>query len=147
MVLQRRYWPAGFTRTPSVRAILEPSEPAKLGGLANDGSIGQIVYFEGLTSADIKRLLELLPPEQADDGPSEGGPSFSEMVALGERYGTLRFSGYRVLPERPDERIVVTGIDVPQGLLDEILAGVDTPEDPSQRRYCDGQWWYRIWWD
>lgn len=147
MIFRRRFWPEGFTRTPPVRAILDPVEPARVGGLPNDGREGQIVCFRGLTAADAGRLLDLLPPEQAGERPAEGAPSFGKMVALGERYPDLHFLGFRVVPERGDEAIVLQGFETPANMLAEILAGFEAPPEPPEAVFRKGRLWYRVWWD
>lgn len=106
------YGPKGFTRTSEVRAILDDLEPDFIGDGVPNG-IGGSVYFSGLTAENAKRLVELLPPGQAGDS-LEDSPTFSEMVALGDRLPRIQYFGYRIVPESEGECITIEGFSLPE---------------------------------
>lgn len=140
MTSLRMYPPRGFTRSPGVRALLDPHE-CRWAAAGND-----VVQFDELTAAEARRLLMLLPPEQAHDR-QNCAPSFAEMVELGERYPGILFHGYRVDPGRSDERVTLEGFYVPVAHGEDILAGVRYPPDEWHEVGIDGQRYYRAWWD
>jgi hypothetical protein len=97
------YGPVGFTRRPAVAAMLAAYE----NGDAGNGA----VEFDGLPHYVAAELLTMLPPNQADVAPGLG-PSFRELVEATAHCPSARFSGYRVLSPRPDERVVLDGFQV-----------------------------------
>jgi hypothetical protein len=93
----------GFTRRPAVAAMLTPYE---LGGAGSD-----VVAFEGVPHYIASQLLAMLPRHQAEVAPGLG-PSFEELIEVTADCPSTRFSGYRVLSPRPDERVVLDGFQV-----------------------------------
>jgi hypothetical protein len=112
----RLYEPEGFTQRPEVLDILENRIPAQQYGYPNTGDLR---HFGGLTVAQAKELLTLLPPAQADDQQNYS-PSFKEFVELGEQYPEMTFHGYVVGPERSDERITIEGFYLPLWTSDRV---------------------------
>lgn len=132
------YGPEGFTRTSEVRAILDGLEPDFLSPGVPNG-MGGAVYFSGLSVAEAKRLLDLLPPAQADDA-LETSPTFREMVELGERLPSIRFIGYRTKPGY-GERITIEGFYLSQeDATPEVVAAVKEYEpDEMECGIYEGQ--------
>jgi hypothetical protein len=136
--------PQGFTQAPEIRAILRPHEDSA------QGDRGGIVRFDGLPGEDLRRLLPLLPDWQAQVAQNES-PTLAEFAALGEQYPRLVFFGYRVLPERSDERITVEGFRA-EGLsaeearrLSEVGGRADEWEVLEDN--ATGTWQVYAWWD
>ena len=115
----RIYGPEGFTRTPEVRAILDQYEDA-------GQAFGGMVRFRGVPVAEAARLLRLLPPAQQDDA-QNFAPSFKELVTLLAEVPGATLHGYRITPERSDERITAEGFEMP-------VAG---PGDPRIERMVE----------
>lgn len=136
-----------FTRTPEVRAILDKREPESTHGFPNDGA-GGMIRFEELTAEEAKRLLDMLPAEQANTG-QDHSPTFREMVALGERHPRIRFSGYRIVPERPDERISIDGFYLPaEDATPDVVAEIEAYHpDELEWEGREGRTFLRAWWD
>jgi hypothetical protein len=111
---ERPFGPAGFTTIPEVRALLAPYEPAAMSdGRPNDGRGGHF-YIDLLPASNAEQLLQLLPKANVRDR-HEGAPSFAQFVELGRRFPEVRFYGYRITPDRNDERITITGYYAPAG--------------------------------
>ncbi len=145
MTTVRKFGPRGFTRTPEVRAILDPLEhawrvadtdpdmPEELRQAIAQNLLRALewaeedsqdpVPFDGLAISDARRLLGLLPARQRLLR-RQGAPSCIELVTLGERFPDLRLHGYRVPPACPDESIVLAGFDVPAEQASEVLAAL-----------------------
>jgi hypothetical protein len=100
---QGTYGPVGFTRRPAVAAMLTAYE---VGGAGSD-----VVAFDGVPHYIASQLLAMLPPSQADVAAGLG-PSFAELIEATADCPSARFSGYRVLSPRPDERVVLDGFQV-----------------------------------
>lgn len=129
--------PQGFTRTPEVRAILDRYE-------CRDES-GGIVDFEGLTVDDAIRLLERLPGWQELERQNES-PTFGEMVRLGMKYPGTLFFGYRVVPEREDERIQLEGFLLPKEFAHHwFVEEIEERLKPDESCSWGDHW--RFWWD
>ncbi len=114
---QQRLWeqlgvvrqsPQGFTRTDPIARILDPYEEVE--------SRGGIVPFHGLPGADAARLLALLPMWQGEDR-QNAAPTFRQFAEAGQRCPEMSFSGHRVVPERPDERITIDAFHIPVSAL------------------------------
>src|SRR5436305_591314 len=93
---------SGFTRTPEVRAILDKYEERDDAGAVKE--TGRVVHWAGLTLDEALRLIELLPVWQVDDRQNDA-PSIGELLELGRGRPDIQYVGYRVVPERKDERI------------------------------------------
>jgi len=99
-VEERLYGEKGFTQREEVQNILNKYEEDELGGC---------VHFEALPWKEAKKLLELLPDEQKNDK-QNFSPTFQEFIQWAEEInGNIWFHGYRIVPEREDERITLTG--------------------------------------
>jgi hypothetical protein len=145
---ERYFGPLGFTRKPEIRAILDRLESRTIPGTPGHGSDGTS-RFEGLAAQGARELLAHVTLENANFRLENTGPTLRELVALGERYPSILFFGYRVAPERPDERIVLEGFYIPKEevkpgdirSLNELMP--DELGWVSRRR----RKWLRVWWD
>jgi len=138
-VEERLYGPKGFTAKPEIINILSRYET----GL----SYGGIAYFDCLPTREARQLLELLPPEQGEDRQNLA-PSFAKLVELGEKFQEVYFHGYRVFPERSDERITLEGFYAHREVAEAMLSECEWPPDeyeeiehPRLGRIM------RAWWD
>jgi hypothetical protein len=141
--------PRGFTRTPEIRAILDPYEERDRDGELKVPEDGDIVAWEGLTVDGAIRLAELLP-EWHSRQCQNMSPSVREMIQLGRDHPGTRFHGYRVPPEREDERISFEGFllpvrGVPLNHITDLAEQLKPDEFCSWS--CDGEPCYRFWWD
>lgn len=134
----------GYTRDPAIRAILDRHEV--LGG--SDPEEGQIVHFDGLTFDDAIRLMEHLPAWHLKQRQNES-PTIREMIQLGFRFAGITFHGYRVPPDRDDERISFEGFQIPKSETNpseiEQLYRQLSP-DLLLDQMDDGDTW-NFWWD
>jgi hypothetical protein len=136
----RLYARAGFTRTPAIRAILDPIEGASYGG---------IVPFAGLTVAGIRALRSLLPRTVTADRQNEA-PTFAQLTALGRRFPAARFGGYRVMEARWDERIMLDSVVVPETDAAALLVALQAlggEPDEWHELVEAGTAYRRAWWD
>jgi hypothetical protein len=132
-----RVAPVGWFIRPEVEAVLRPRE------FPGD----DLVEFAGLTVAEAALLLDLLAPYANGLVPDEL-PSLSVAHQCTSLLGAgATLSGYRVVPERDDERIAVTGLttglDTTRDELAAALAasGCPTPFHVEEIQGC----WHVTW--
>lgn len=123
--------PQGFTQAPEIASILNQyEEPPTRGGT---------IRFWRLPAADAARLLTLLPGWQGDDRQNLS-PTLRQFVEAGHRCPQMSFTGYRVVPERSDERVTIDGFVVPALVLPhESVRDLWTIASPSQAAINDDQ--------
>jgi hypothetical protein len=92
--------------------------------------------------------MELLPEWQMEID-QNASPTIRQQLRLGRRYPGIRYHGYRVPPDREDERISFEGFRLPKA---------EVPQPEAERLYTslkpdlelseidDGDYWY-FWWD
>lgn len=101
------YGPHGWTSDPRVREIMDP--------YLMEERYTDLLHFSGLTARDLVRLSQIvkeLAPENLQDQQNYS-PAFDEFAELAQDYVNdgLKFHGYMVTRERPDERITVEGFE------------------------------------
>jgi hypothetical protein len=146
---EMRYGPAGFTRTPEVRALLAPYEKTTTAD-EEDPDWGGVIYFDGLPWREADQLLKLLPEQNGRDRQNIS-PSFEQFVRLGREFPEIRFHGYRVPAHRSDERITIEGYLYPQGRQAEGLyqrvCEIASEPDAYERATFAGEPMMSAWWD
>lgn len=106
----RKYGRKGFTAKKAIRTALEPFErPSRR---------KHQTTIEGLTSDAAAVLADALPPEQLEDRSTDAAPTMGELIALGVSIGGIRFHGYRVDDDQLDERITLSGFEIPASSVD-----------------------------
>ena len=133
--------PEGYTRSAEIRAILDRYED----GDPDD----EVIAWDGLTVDEAIRLSEHLP-ESFLNRNQNFSPTVREMIAPGRDYAGTRFFGYRVSPEREDERISFEGFYLPaehahHWVVEELEERLRP--DESHRWSYQGERCHRFWWD
>jgi len=135
----RCYEPEGFTLKPEIREILSKYETIIC--------YGGITQFDALPAREARKLLDLLPPEQRDDRQNLS-PTFLQFVELGEKFPGVYFHGYRVSPERSDERITLEGFYAPKEVAEALRRECEyEPDEWEAIDHPQLGWVIRAWWD
>lgn len=103
----RTYARKGFTTRKAIAAALAPFE--------RRSRRKHQITLEGIAPAAIQKVVAALPVEQHADRHTATGPTLAEIIKLGTSIGNVTFDGYRVEPDRPDERISLTGFAIAAG--------------------------------
>jgi hypothetical protein len=104
---------------------------------------GGLLEFGKMTPEDARSLVELgaLDPE----GAVEGSPDTEGFLDLSDRYPGMLLQGYRVLPPREDERIRITGFEVPSESVSReaifSLAGLFAPNFGEADGWVYAEWY------
>lgn len=96
--------PRGFAWTPEMNRIFgqRPDwHPTPVGGRD---------WFYGVTRKQLEEALHSLPEWQREIRDKPFGASIKQILAATAEFPTAHFIGYRVVPEREDERIVIEAI-------------------------------------
>ena len=72
-------------------------------------------------------------------------PTFEELDSMAERCPSISFQGYRVTPDRDDERITLEGLGVPSEDVTDAMRAFVARLGPDEMD-DDGDYWY-VWWN
>lgn len=128
----------GKTTTPAARAILEPCEEGEM--LFK----GDVQRYSDLAPGMARLLVELGAIDRHES--QNNSPSFGDLIDLAEEFG-LTLHGYRVPPERDDERISCEGLagTVSRGKAIALL--LSAVRDADDLQYDENTGEFFCWWD
>ena len=128
----------GFTTSPEIKELLGKYERGALGGIAR---------FDAIPASEAETLLQLLPESQREEKQNDA-PSFATFVEWGKEFGKVWFHGYRVLPERSDERISIEGFYAPRHIAQELIQRCRyKPDEYREIKHVTLGTVMRAWWD
>jgi hypothetical protein len=102
---RRLYPPAGWTQTPEMAALLAPYESHRSRG---------VVILTFMPQEVIEQITRDCPFPSHRERRTATSPTMQELRALGAQYPGMLFNGFRVVPERLDERIVLDAVYLPR---------------------------------
>ncbi len=91
--------------------------PYTNGRSKNDGSLGGIVHVYDVPLVPILRCLKAVPELHQESLPQPLS-AFTQMMT---QFPRLRASGYLVLPSRPDTRLTLDTLIIPERVLEAVL--------------------------
>lgn len=127
----------GKSSSPEAIKIMKKYEPRHSDGF------GGIVNFQGMTPEDAMKLVAMGAMDPAET--QNASPSIHEFIQMSQKFPGMTFHGYRVYPDRNDERISIEGFNVPsqsvsrQALIELAKLGPDELDEQNGV--------LRAWWD
>lgn len=138
---KRLYGKRGFTLRGRLGTLLNAYE----GSIYGYTRLGDLVPLDAIPVAALREIRDLLPEGNKADAQNES-PTLSEFCAMD--VPGIHFHGYRVEPERDDERVTIEGFYCLPEYSQQLLAlcpkppnEADTIKHPKLGRV------FRAWWD
>jgi hypothetical protein len=143
MRIKRLYGPRGFTTRGRLGKLLRQYESNTYG--LPPSALGDIIYLDAIPLKALREIWDLLPEANRGDSQNDS-PSLLQFAAM-ETPG-IHFHGYRVVPQRDDERVTIEGFYCLPRYSEDALALCSHPPNeawvinhPKLGRV------FRAWWD